>query len=153
MPSIELIVRGVCVVRGALLLCQSRKGGNTYLPGGHIEFREQARAALEREIAEELGLPSRAGRFLGAVEHTFVQKGKPKSELNLLFALQIPGLTPATPPPAREDQIQFCWAPLARLRPAHLEPAVLVRALPRWWRTRQAGFASTAAGWCQPAPE
>ncbi len=147
MGPIELIVRGVCVVRGQVLLCQSRKGGNTYLPGGHIEFREQARAALEREIAEELGLPSTAGRFLGAVEHTFVQKGKPKAELNLLFALRIPGLTPATPPPACEDWITFRWAQLTRLGPAQLEPAVLVRALPRWWNTRQAGFASTAAGW------
>jgi 8-oxo-dGTP pyrophosphatase MutT (NUDIX family) len=143
MAQIELIARGVCVVQGQVLLCQSRKAGNTYLPGGHIEFREQARTALEREIAEELGLPSTAGRFLGAVEHTFVQKGKPKAEVNLLFALRIPGLTPATPPPACEAWISFCWAPLTKLGAAHLEPAVLVRALPRWWKTRQAGFASS----------
>jgi 8-oxo-dGTP diphosphatase len=143
MSQIELIARGVCVVQGQVLLCQSRKAGNTYLPGGHIEFREQARVALEREIDEELGLPSTAGRFLGAVEHTFVQKGKCKAEVNLLFALRIPGLTPATPPPACEAWITFCWAPLAKLGAARLEPAVLVRALPRWWKTRQAGFAST----------
>ena len=128
------------------MLCHSKGAANTYLPGGHVEFREQARAALEREIAEELGRRAKAGRFLGCVEHAFCQKGRWHAEINLVFELRIPGLTPATPLPPQEEWIEFCWAPLAKLRRARLEPSVLIDHLPRWLR-KSAGFAGTAKGW------
>ncbi|MDD4443198.1 MAG: NUDIX domain-containing protein, partial [Kiritimatiellae bacterium] len=57
---VEVIARGVCVVDGHILLCHGKRSALTYLPGGHIEFRETARQALEREIAEELGRASTA---------------------------------------------------------------------------------------------
>ncbi|MEI8243484.1 MAG: NUDIX domain-containing protein [bacterium] len=144
-PQIEILARGVCVVRGQLLLCHSKGAANTYLPGGHVEFREPARAALEREIAEEMGCRARAGRFLGCVEHVFRQKGKWHAEINLLFALRIPGLTPATPPPACEAWIEFQWTPLSKLCQARLEPAVLRRKLPVWLE-KAAGFAGRQVG-------
>ena len=142
----EILARGVCVVNGQLLLCHSRDATNTYLPGGHVEFREPARAALEREIAEELGLRAKAGKFLGCVEHVFRQKGEWHTEINLVFELRIPGLTPARHPSAQEEWIEFRWAPLARLRQAKLEPAVLIPHLPRWLRGAP-GFAGTAGVW------
>ncbi len=134
MPKhIETIVRGVCVAEGQILLCQNRKAEICYLPGGHIDFGEPAARALEREILEEMGLPSRAGRFLGAAEHRFVQQGKPKAEINLVFALDIPGLNPeAGPPPSAEAWIRFFWHPLADLAAVRLEPASLIPALARW---------------------
>jgi 8-oxo-dGTP diphosphatase len=136
----------VCIVQGHLLLCHSKGAANTYLPGGHVEFREPARAALEREIAEELGRRSKTGRFLGCVEHVFRQKGQWHAEVNLVFELRIPGLTPDALPPAREDWIEFRWVPLAKLRSVRLEPEVLCKQLPRWLKN-PAGFAGTAAGW------
>ena len=144
--SIEVLARGVCAVQGQVLLCQSKGATNTYLPGGHVEFREPARAALEREIVEELGLRAKAGKFLGCVEHVFRQKGEWHTEINLVFELRIPGLKPGAPPPAQEEWIEFRWAPLAKLRQAKLEPAALIPELARWLHGAP-GFAGTAEGW------
>lgn len=143
--SIEVIARGVCIVRGQLLLCHGKGATNTYLPGGHVEFRECAADALEREIREEMGLAARTGRFLGCCEHTFRQKGLWHAEINLVFALAIPGLRPGRQPVACEDWIAFQWCPVRELSAAVLEPAPLRKLITRW--LQQPGFASAGAGW------
>ena len=127
-----MIARGVCIVDDHILLCHGKRSTLTYLPGGHIEFRETARQALEREIAEELGRASTAGRFLGCCEHAFLQNGEPHAEINLVFELTIPGLAPGAPVEAAEAWIGFRWQPLDELRAARMEPAVLCDALAVW---------------------
>ena len=123
--NVEVIARGVCVMDGQVLLCHGKDSALTYLPGGHIEFRETARQALVREIREELGLDAAAGRFLGCCEHAFVQKGLPHAEINLVFELSVPGLKPDAPVTAAENWIGFRWQPLDRLDEVNLEPAPL----------------------------
>ncbi len=133
--NIETIVRGVCIKDGLILLCKGKKAELTYLPGGHIDFGESAREALIREIMEELGHCGEAGRFLGCCEHRFVQDGEKKSEINLVFELEIPGLA-AVPGPleAREAWISFLWHPVDGLADSKMEPACLREALPGWLR-------------------
>ncbi|MBT3193501.1 MAG: NUDIX domain-containing protein [Verrucomicrobia bacterium] len=130
--SVEVIARGVCVKGGKVLLCQSKKAKIAYLPGGHTEFKETARTSLEREIVEELGLPSKAGRFLGAVEHSFKQRGKRHCEWNIVFALEIPTLELEKEVVAAEDHIMFWWCAIEELKQARIEPAVLCDLLPKW---------------------
>ena len=136
--QIEVLARGVCVKRGKLLLCHSKGASNTYLPGGHVEFTEAARGSLAREIREELGVKAQIGRFLGAVEHTFVQHGEPHCEINLVFEMRIPALDPRREPSAREDHIEFRWVPIGGLEASALEPSVLRGTLGKWlsagWR-------------------
>jgi 8-oxo-dGTP diphosphatase len=135
--TIETLVRGVCVKRGQLLVCQSKGAANTYLPGGHVEFGERAEESLVREIREELGVKSRVGGFLGAVEHAFRQKGAAHCEINLVFALEIPDLDPRRVPLACEDWLGFCWIPLDRLGRHHLEPAPLRKLVPSWMTAKR----------------
>jgi len=111
LSGIETIARGVCVRGGKLLLCRAKGGATTYLPGGHIEFGETGRQALVREVKEELGLDAETGAFLGVVENSFMQKGRPHSEINLVYELLLPDAAAE----AQEDWIEFEWRDLSDL--------------------------------------
>jgi 8-oxo-dGTP pyrophosphatase MutT (NUDIX family) len=145
---IEVIVRGVLVDGGALLLCRNRKRGHVFLPGGHVEFGEPARVALEREIQEELGLAVHVGDFLGLSEARFPRpRPRPRSsprarnslhpqsdpcptrpekpdqgfhEVNILFGIQPkqPLLRGPGAVVSREEHIEFLWRPLDELAKA-----------------------------------
>ena len=112
LAGIETIARGVCIRDGKLLLCRAKGSATTYLPGGHIEFGETGRQALVREVKEELGLDAGTGRFLGVVENSFMQHGKPHAEINLVYELTLPPDGVVT---AQEDWIEFEWRDLMRL--------------------------------------
>ena len=144
---IEVLARGVCIREGKLLLCHTRGASNTYLPGGHVEFEEPARKSLQREILEELGRESTVGRFLGGVEHGFIQDGHRHSEINLVFELDVEGVSSAEAPSSCEDHIEFVWAPLSSLATAELEPLVLRDCLVDWCEGGAGGvWASTLEG-------
>ena len=143
--NVEVIARGVCVVDGQLLLCFGKKAALTYLPGGHIEFRETARQALVREIKEELGREAEAGRFLGCCEHCFLQKGEPHAEINLVFELKIPGLKPGAQVDAAESWIGFRWQAVDKLDEAALEPAPFRKLIAEWLKRPGGHFVSGEA--------
>ena len=142
--EIEVIARGVCVKQGQILLCHTKGKANTYLPGGHVEFDEHAGAALEREIREELGVRSKAGRFLGVVEHAFGSGRKRTAEINLVFELEIAGLKSARHMASKEDYIEFQWVELSSLDGSCLEPCVLRKVL-RGWLSRRADVSRWAS--------
>ena len=131
LAGIETIARGVCVKDGKLLLCRAKGGKSTYLPGGHIEFGETGRAALVREVKEELGVDSSAGAFLGALENSFMQNGKPHAEINLVYELELADGTDAGKLESQEDWIEFEWRDLKELDSANLLPEGF-RALAAW---------------------
>jgi len=144
--TIEILARGVCVCDGQLLVCHTKGAGNTYLPGGHVEFGESAPVSLVREIQEEMGLESQAGRFLGAIEHSFTQNGRPHCEINIVFQLDIPGVIPGQSIPVREGHLDFCWLPVADLGASKLEPHVVRNLIRSWAEGGPAAWASTFGG-------
>jgi 8-oxo-dGTP pyrophosphatase MutT (NUDIX family) len=129
---IEVIARGACVKDGNLLLCHSKGAENTFLPGGHVEFQEGAAAGLCREIEEELGAQVSAGRFLGVVEHTFLQRGERHCEINLVFDMDLPEVDPPAAPVSKEGGIEFLWVGMNELATSRLEPSPLRELLPPW---------------------
>ena len=124
--EIETIARGVCVKDGKVLLCRGKGLSTTYLPGGHIEFGETGAEALVREIKEETGLESTAGKLLGVVENSFFQHGEKHCEINLVYELSIANGDVT----AQEDWIGFEWCPLTNLDAANLLPVDIRRLIP-----------------------
>lgn len=123
---VETIARGVAIADGKILLCRAKGGKSTYLPGGHIEFGETGREALVREVKEELGIDSTTGQFLGVVENSFLQHGKPHAEINLVYELKF--FNSAVPPSTfdlqpQEDWIEFEWCPLVEMKNANVLPS------------------------------
>ena len=133
--GIESIARGVCVRDGKLLLCRAKGGKSTYLPGGHIEFGETGRAALVREMKEELGVDSTTGDFLGALENSFIQNGKPHAEINLIYELKLADGADAGLLESQEDWIEFLWQDLGDLESVKLLPEAF-RSLSDWPNVR-----------------
>lgn len=131
LAGIETIARGVCVKDGRLLLCRAKGGGSTYLPGGHIEFGETGRAALVREVKEELGVDSSTGSFLGVLENSFIQNGRPHAEVNLVYELKLADGVDADGLKSCEDWIEFVWQDMDDLESANLLPEGF-RALSGW---------------------
>jgi 8-oxo-dGTP diphosphatase len=132
MSEIEVIARGVHVSGGKLLVCHAKGADNTYLPGGHVDFGEDAKSALVREIDEEMGLDSSVTRFLGACDHAYQQKGQPHCEVNLVFEMNIEGLSSDAEPASEEDHIEFQWLDVDSLSDSDLEPRVLREVIHAW---------------------
>ncbi len=62
----EIRLAAIILRRGRLLLVEHQKRGSRYwvLPGGRLQPRETLRAALQRELVEELALRATIGRLV-----------------------------------------------------------------------------------------
>ncbi|MFN7920790.1 MAG: (deoxy)nucleoside triphosphate pyrophosphohydrolase [Bryobacteraceae bacterium] len=80
------VVAAVIERDGKILICQRRKGASHELkwefPGGKVEPHEHPRAALRRELEEELDIDASIGEEITRYEHTY--PGKPPLQLIFL---------------------------------------------------------------------
>jgi len=74
------VVAGLIVKDGKLLVCQRTRHQTMPLkwefPGGKIEEGEQPRAALHRELEEELGILATIGNEVRRIQHQYPNGGK-----------------------------------------------------------------------------
>lgn len=129
--AIEVLSRALILSDNHILLCAPAHRNYRYLPGGHVERDESAIAALERELAEELGSDScSVGRLVLTMEQRFVQKGKPRHEITLMFHVEHlrAGGRPvrsSTPVESLESKLVFDWWPIERIAEARILPRQL----------------------------
>lgn len=75
------VVAGVLEDRGRMLICQRRRdaalGGKWEFPGGKILPSETPRAALARELREELGIEARIGEQIWRMRHWYLGAAQP----------------------------------------------------------------------------
>lgn len=62
--EIKIKCRGIAIFNNKLLVVKHRKSASFYaLPGGHLEWPENPKQCLEREIFEELGIKPKVGKL------------------------------------------------------------------------------------------
>lgn len=121
---IEVIARALIEHQGRVMLCRSVEHGYAYLPGGHVEFGESASQAVARELVEEAGVSVKVTEPLLFHECRFIQRGKPRHELTVVFHVKLDD--PNTSVRAQEPHIAFDWVALSDLHTADVRPAGIV---------------------------
>jgi len=73
-----LVAAAVLIEDGRVLLSQRRSGthleGKWEFPGGKVEPEEDPRAALQRELREELGIETTVGEIVDVTFHRYAEK-------------------------------------------------------------------------------
>lgn len=135
----EIIVRALILNRGRILVCQIEDRDYFFLPGGHVEFGENMRKALVRELDEELGVKPKSTKFIGSVENIFDQKGKLNHEINYVFLTEIE----EDEVEAQEDHLTFRWFLPHDLIEEKFAPPVLRNAVLKWLSDKKPFFILT----------
>lgn len=118
----HVLARGVILSGESILVAHCIGMDNTFLPGGHVEFREGMRTTLAREIQEELGLVCEVNTYLGAVEAEFDMEEVYHQEINHLFVADIPTINHQRNPKSCEPHLAFYWIPLHDMDRHNLQP-------------------------------
>lgn len=131
-------VGGIAVHGGRLLVERNVRHGFCFVPGGRVEYGENAVDALAREAREEFGEDVRIGRLVIAADNLFELDGVRYQEIGLYFLMSFaPGsgvLGRSGAFEAEEPGLRYEWLPLDELENADLQPRFLVervRAIPQ----------------------
>jgi 8-oxo-dGTP diphosphatase len=115
-----IVAAGILIERGHVLLTQRKQGshlaGAWEFPGGKVEAGEDPRAALTRELHEELGIETTAGNVIEVTFHRY-----PERAVLLLFyrAERAPG----SEEPRALDVAALKWAGPDELDDREFPPA------------------------------
>lgn len=117
-----IVAAGVLIEEGKVLLSRRKKGthlaGLWEFPGGKAEPGEDPRAALRRELEEELGIIAAVGEIADVTFHTYADADK-SVLLLFFFAAREAG----SPEPRAIDVAEVTWADRAMLDELTFPPA------------------------------
>jgi len=133
----QVLARALIRSGGRVLLARSRGSRNARLPGGHVEPGEPVERALERELAEELGLKRAARRYLGTIRHFRERDGRRLPAVDHVFEVSDASLSWASAPPSLEPHLEFVWALQGALERENLKPRVLIALIRGEWPPRR----------------
>jgi 8-oxo-dGTP pyrophosphatase MutT (NUDIX family) len=64
----HILARGIIIDGDYILVAHAKNADNTFLPGGHLEFYENLKQTLKREIKEEIGMDCIVDKYIGCIE-------------------------------------------------------------------------------------
>jgi ADP-ribose pyrophosphatase YjhB (NUDIX family) len=83
-------VAAIIIVEGHVLICEEDDDNYSMLPGGRVELGEPSMLSLEREIAEEIGLPGAVGELLLTTESFYERDVEGLHEIGLFYRASLP---------------------------------------------------------------
>ncbi|HEC67189.1 MAG TPA: NUDIX domain-containing protein [bacterium] len=140
MPAIHLLARVALMSNGHILLAHGIGAGNTFLPGGHVEYNEAVKNVILRELREEFDGEVQIEEFIGVIEQSFEYRGQPYHELNLLFSGRLLNFDYTQIPKSLESHLEFYWHRIDNLREANLLPQPLLTIVPSYYRDRKSSL-------------
>ena len=128
---IHSIARGLLVRGGEIILCRVKNAEWFFLPGGHIEDGESARATLLRELHEEIGASDyKITSFIGVCENIFpLEDDVSQHEINIIFKVDVPQEVQMN---TKEDHIEFVNISVNDLKNYKILPAALKDGVLEW---------------------
>jgi 8-oxo-dGTP diphosphatase len=115
-----IVVAAIVIEEGRVLLTQRKRGthlaGAWEFPGGKVEPGEDPRAALVRELREEIGVEAIVGRPVEVTFHAYAEK-----DVLLLFFETT--LASGSPRPSAIDVADLKWSRRDELDDAEFPPA------------------------------
>lgn len=117
-----IVAAGIVIEGGRVLLSRRKQGthleGLWEFPGGKVEAGEDPRAALTRELEEELGIATRIGEIVDVTFHRY--EDADKAVLLLFFEAE---REPGSPEPRAIDVAEVAWFAADALDPSTFPPA------------------------------
>lgn len=136
LQQMELIVRALIVKNRKILVCKTNGRGYYFLPGGHVEFGENMRGALRRELYEELGARVIRSQFIGGLENLFEQDGAKKHEVSFIFQVDID----ISDVVSKEEHLSFYWFTMDEFINENIVPPALKDAIVAWTAEKETFF-------------
>lgn len=126
--QIEVLARAIIQAKGKILVCRDIRRSYYFFPGGHIEYGEDSKRALIREIKEELGVNIKKLSFIGGSEHLFVEDGVKHHEVNLIYQVSVEKLNTES----KENHLRFYIFDKNQLARKNILPKILKKAVLKW---------------------
>ncbi len=138
----QFVTRGVFIKDDEVLIANKKGELPYFLPGGRVEIGEGYEDALIREIKEELDKSATIIRFLGTIEHSFINNtGTQYYEIGNFFLVSLNDANPESIS-SNEPELEFQWKRIDELNNINIEPKPVIELI-RNLNKKEAFWAST----------
>ena len=116
----HILSRGIIIDGDYILIARAKNANNTFLPGGHLEFKENLKKALEREIFEEIGIKCIIGEYIGCLEAQWTENEIINQEINHIFIVN--GINKNIEIKSKENHLELYWTKISEMEKENLLP-------------------------------